>query len=310
MSNTAIFNKKQIVKYLVSTFGIAWIIQIGVYFLSKTNLASMYQLILAVMMFVPMLGVVISGAKIKDMGFKPKIKKNIKYILIAWFSPVILTALGAALYFIIFPSHFDISGNYLVENFGEDTLKQLEQQGLTYPIYILISIISCITYTPFLNMFFALGEEVGWRGFLYPQLKSKFGYKSGNIIGGVIWGIWHWPLIWLIGYEYGTDYIGFPVTGMLLFCIITIGLGIICDWLYEKSDCIWLPALLHGSFNSAATIPLSVTNADNSSMRLLGSAPNGLISGLPIIVFALILFIGIFSSPLHNRCPQQNFQNS
>ncbi len=291
MNNTTTFNKMQTVKYLISTFLIAWGIQIGVFFLSKTSLGSLCQPVLAVMMFVPMLGVFISGAKIKDVGFKPNIKKNILPILIAWFSPAILTTLGALLYFLVFPSHFDLSGKAIIKDFGEDILKQMEQQGITYPVYLLISIISCITYAPFLNMFFALGEEVGWRGFLYPQLKAKFGYKLGNIIGGIIWGCWHWPLIWLIGYEYGTDYFGFPVVGMLLFCIITIGLGIMCDWLYEKSNCIWIPAIFHGAFNAAAGIPLYITYTNTSSMRLLGAAPNGLLSGLPILIFALILLL-------------------
>lgn len=291
MNNTTTFSRKQTVKYLISTFVIAWCMQIGVYFLSKTSFASVCQLILAVMMFVPTLSVLISGAKIKKMGFSPNIKKNIIPILVAWLSPAVLTAIGAALYFLFFPSHFDLTGKTIVETAGESFLKQLEQQGLTYPQYILVNIISCITFAPFLNMLFGLGEEIGWRGFLYPQLEARFGYRSGNIIGGMIWGMWHWPLIWLIGYEYGTNYIGFPVVGMLLFCVITIGLGIICGWLYKKSNCIWLPALFHGSFNAAATIPLVLTYTNARSMRLLGSAPNGLISGIPILVFAMILLL-------------------
>ena len=291
MNNTTTFNKTQTIKYLVFTFAVAWSIQVCVYFLSKTSLAPASQLILAAMMFVPMLGVIVSGAKIKGMGFSPNIKKNIIPILIAWLSPAVLTALGAALYFLVFPSHFDMTGKAMIEATGEDVIKQLERQGMTFPQYILVNIISCITFAPFLNMLFGLGEEIGWRGFLYPQLKAKLGYRFGNIIGGMIWGMWHWPIIWLIGYEYGANYIGFPVVGMLLFCVITIGLGIICDWLYEKSNCIWLPALFHGSFNAAATIPLVITYTNARSMRLLGSAPNGLISAVPIFIFALIILL-------------------
>ena len=74
-------------------------------------------------------------------------------------------------------------------------------------------------------MIAALGEEIGWRGFLYPQLEAGVGRRKGWILGGIIWGAWHWPLIWLIGYEYGAaagnsvGYAGFPVTGMLLFLL-------------------------------------------------------------------------------------------
>ena len=278
------FNKKQVIKYLVFTFGIAYAIQIIVWLLYSNGQQAIGQLVMAVMMFVPMLSAFLSGGKFNGMGWKPHIKGNVKSILIAWFSPMLLTAIGAGLYFAVFPSHFDLSGGYMMEVAGEDILKQMEEKGLSYPMLVLISCVSCITYAPLMNMFFAIGEESGWRGFLYPQLKARFGKRLGWVIGGIIWGLWHAPLIWLIGYEYGTDYIGFPILGMFLFCVITVALGIMCDWLYERSQCIWLPSIFHGSFNAAATIPLCITIANTGSMRLLGSAPNGLLAGWNLIL--------------------------
>ena len=145
-------------------------------------------------------------------------------------------------------------------------------------------------------MFVALGEEIGWRGFLYPQLKEKFGRKKGWLLGGAIWGAWHWPLIWLIGYEYGAatgneaGYLGFPIVGMLLFCVITVGLGILHDYLYEKSESIWVPAIFHGAFNAAATIPFTVCLANTGSFRLLGPAPTGLLAAVPLLTIAAVLF--------------------
>jgi membrane protease YdiL (CAAX protease family) len=243
------------------------------------------------MMFVPALGVLLAGANLKDMGWKPRIRKNIKTILVAWFSPIILTSLGAALYFLIFPGHFDLSGGYILASAGEELFRQMEAQGISYPMYVLINMIGAVTYGPFVNMILALGEEIGWRGFLYPQLKTRFGRRKGWILGGVIWGAWHWPLIWLIGYEYGTDYPGFPVVGMLLFCIFTVVLGFLCDRLCEKSGSIWLPSLFHGAVNAAAGIPLLICVTGTASARLLGPAPNGLISGLPFFAAAVFFFV-------------------
>ena len=200
------FNKAQVIKYLIVTFGVAYAIQIVVWLLYSNGYTMVGQCVMAVMMFIPMLGTVLSGYKLKGMGWKPNIKQNWKTILIAWFSPMILTAIGAGLYFALFPSHFDLSGSYMMEIAGEDILKQMEEQGLSYPMLVLLSCVSCITYAPLMNMLFAVGEESGWRGFLYPQLKARFGKRLGWVIGGIIWGLWHSPLIWLIGYEYGTDY--------------------------------------------------------------------------------------------------------
>lgn len=290
MRNTE-YNTPQVVKYLVWTFALAYIIQAGVGLLYKNGHIAAGQMVMAGMMFVPTLGVLLSGSNLTGMGWNPQIRKNIKTILIAWFAPAILTSVGAALYFLIFPSHFDLSGSSLAAIAGKEALEQLEAQGISYSMYVLICVISCLTCAPPINAFFSLGEEIGWRGFLYPQLKARFGRKKGCLLGGVIWGAWHWPVIWLIGYEYGTEYAGFPVVGMLLFCIVTVAMGILCDWLYEQSGSIWLPSICHGTINAAATIPLAVCISGTGSARLLGPPPVGIIAVLPFLAVSVILLL-------------------
>lgn len=294
--HTKEFNKKQVIRYLLGTFAIAYIIQfLSAPLYSRNRTAG--QLVLAAMMFVPTLGVFLSGAGFSGMGWKPRIRKNIKIILAAWFGPLILTAAGALIYFLLFPGHFDLSGGYLTVLAGEEALEQMKAQGLSYPLYVMVNVISSITYAPLINMFAALGEEIGWRGFLYPQLEAGFGRRKGWLLGGFIWGAWHWPLIWLIGYEYGAaagnpaGYAGFPISGMLLFGIFAAGLGILHGWLYEKSGTIWVPSLLHGAINGAAALPLTLCLDNTGSFRLLGPAPNGLLSGLPILVIAAYVLL-------------------
>ena len=290
------FSRKQVVKYLLWTFGLAYLIQFGAAFIYKRNLLA-GQLVIAAMMFVPALGALLAGADLKSMGWKPRIRENIRPILIAWFAPVLLTAAGALLYFLLFPGHFDLSGGFLIAAGGEEALRQMEAQGVSYPMYVLITAAGSLTYAPPLNMIPALGEEIGWRGFLYPRLRERFGQVKGLLLGGVIWGAWHWPLIWLIGYEYGeaagnsAGYAGFPVSGMLLFCVMTVSVGILHDRLYEQSGSIWVPALLHGAFNAAATLPGAVCLTDTGSAKLLGPAPNGILAGLPLLALGVLLLI-------------------
>ena len=291
------FNKTETVKYLIWTFAVAYLIQIGAAYLYNSVNRLTGQLVIGAMMFVPTLGVLLSGAGFRSMGWRPQIRKNIRIILIAWFAPAFLTAIGAALYFLFFPGHFDLRGSYMEVSGGTEVLEQMKAQGISYPMYVLISVIAGITYAPLINMFLGLGEEIGWRGFLYPQLKAKFGGRKGWLLGGMIWGAWHWPLILLIGYEYGAaagnpvGYIGFPVIGMLLFCVITAGWGILHDRLYEKSGSIWIPALFHGAINAAATLPLTVCLTNTGSARLLGPAPMGIIAGLPFLAAAAVLLL-------------------
>ena len=151
--------------------------------------------------------------------------------------------------------------------------------------------VSAITYAPFVNMLLAIGEEAGWRGTMYPILEDRFGIVKGRLIGGAVWGVWHWPIMLLAGYEYGTAYWGAPVTGPLLFCIITIAMGILFDFLYEKTNCIWVPALCHGAINAFAGVPALFLNPAYADKLLLGPLMIGVISGLPLMLTALILSI-------------------
>ncbi len=303
MTNTE-YSKKKMRRYLLLAFGMAWLIQALIGLLASPSLGLSAQtislvarIIMAGMMFVPALAVFLSRGNIKNMGWKPQFKKNLKLYLLAWFGPLVLTVIGAALYFLLFPGHFDMSGKALEAVAGTDALAQLEAQGLSFATYLVITVLGSITYAPVMNGLLAIGEEIGWRGFLYPQLKAKFGAKKAMLIHGAVWGAWHWPLIWLIGYEYGFGYFGYPVVGMLLFCLITVGWGILHAWIYEKSGSIWLPAVLHGAINAAGTLPAAVCLTDNLSAALLGPVPVGLLAGLPFLIAALIIWIRVPKEP-------------
>nr|WP_227989807.1 CPBP family glutamic-type intramembrane protease [Streptococcus ruminantium] len=78
---------------------------------------------------------------------------------------------------------------------------------------------------------------------------------------------------------------------MLLFCVITVGWGILHDWLYEKSESIWIPSLFHGAINAVAALPLSVCLTNTGSARLLGPAPMGMLAALPFLLVAIVLLL-------------------
>ena len=291
------YNGARVKKYLFWAFALAYAVQIIAARIYSSGNTIAGQLIVGGSMFAPALGVLLSGGGLRDMGWKPRVRKNIRAILFAWLAPMVMTAIGAGLYFLVFPGHFDLTGKYMEANVGAELFSQLEARGISFPVYVLITAASSLFYAPILNMFLGLGEEIGWRGFLYPQLKARFGRRMGRLLGGVIWGAWHWPLIWLMGFGYGAaagnsaGYMGFPVTGMLAFCVITTGWGVIHDWLYEKSGSIWVPALYHGAINAAVNLPSAVCLPDTSSARLLGPTPVGLLAGLPMLILALALLL-------------------
>ena len=282
---------KKLSKYLLWAFGVAWVFQIIAGILYRKGNSMSYSILLAVSMFAPLFAAVLSGTEIRSIGWKPHIKGNLRWILVAWFAPVALGAAGAALYFLLVPNALDTTFAYIRTSLGVESLSQLESAGLSVQLYALIGAVSAMTYAPFVNMLFAVGEEAGWRGTMYPILKEHFGIVKGRLIGGAVWGVWHWPIMLLAGYEYGTTYWGAPVTGPLLFCVITIAMGILFDFLYEKTNCIWVPALCHGAINAFAGVPTLFLNPAYADKLLLGTLMIGVISGLPLMLTALILSI-------------------
>lgn len=283
--------KKRFAIYIISAFAMAYALQIIASVLAINGYAFVFSPILAVSMLVPFGATLICGRGLKNMGFKPKLKGKIKWIFIALWGPMIFSVLGPLVFFLIFPKTYDATGMYLLGQMSEEQVAQLKEMGVTFPIIVISQVAQLVTYAPFLNMFFALGEEVGWRGYMYPALKHKFGVNGGRIIGGLIWGIWHWPVIILAGYEYGTDYFGAPFAGPVLFCLCTVVMGIIFDYWYDKSGCIWIPALGHGSFNAAAGLGMLFFNPAFGKYMILGPTPVGIIAMIPMIIYAVYIFV-------------------
>ena len=284
-------SRKQFVIYMIVAFGLAWILEIIASFFGNNGNQMMFTIIMMITMFMPFLGVLVARIPLKGMGWVPHLKGKIRYVLFALWMPALLSIVGGVLFFVIFPNTFDsefLTIRGILEEAG--ALGQLEAQGLTIPLYILITAIQAVTYAPFLNMFVALGEEVGWRGTLYPYLKEKFGVTKGRIVGGTIWGAWHWPIMIFAGYEYGKEYIGAPVLGPIVFCICTVAMGILFDYVYEKTGSIWLPSLMHGATN-AFTIFVYLIKPEYSHMSILGPAYIGIISMIPMMIAAVIICV-------------------
>lgn len=282
---------KQFVTYMIVAFGLAWILEIIASIFGNNGNQMMFTSIMMITMFMPFLGVLVARISLKGMGWIPHLKGKLQYVFFALWMPALLSIIGGVLFFAVFPHTFDsefLTLYGLLEEAG--ALEQFEAQGITMPMYLLITSVQAVTVAPFLNMFVALGEEVGWRGALYPYLKEKMGVTMGRIVGGIIWGAWHWPTMIFAGYEYGKEYIGAPILGPIVFCICTVMMGILFDYVYEKTETIWLPSLMHGATN-AFTIFAYLVKPEYSNMSILGPAYIGIISMIPMIIATGIICV-------------------
>jgi len=132
---------------------------------------------------------------------------------------------------------------------------------------------------PFLGLIITFGEEYGWRGFLQSQL-NRMGRIRGTLLLGVIWGIWHWPVIWM-----GYNYPGQPVLGSLLFVLFCIILSYFLAYAVFKSGGIWAAAFLHALSNQTMSIFMATvyTPADMALSFGIG-VPGIVLCGLIILL--------------------------
>jgi membrane protease YdiL (CAAX protease family) len=98
------------------------------------------------------------------------------------------------------------------------------------------TVVSCVA---------ALGEEIGWRGFLVPNLAKLTTYPKVAVISGVIWSIWHYPLLFFADYNAGTP----AWYGVTCFTVMVVGLSFVFAWMRLKSGSLWTAVLLHASHN-------------------------------------------------------------
>ncbi|MEN2974318.1 MAG: CPBP family intramembrane glutamic endopeptidase [Candidatus Caldarchaeales archaeon] len=182
----------------------------------------------------------------------PTIKRylhfNKRVILIYLLSPLI-TYLAIGIY-----SAFSmISGIF--------SISQLEviAEKMSIDIYTFIALTFLNTYINGLtiNTLYAIGEEIGWRGFLLDKLGSTgMGFFKTTIIIGMLWGLWHSPAILLLGYNYPDN----RVLGILIFTLFTISCTAPYIIFRKISSSILPAASMHGSMNAIWGLTLLVTS--------------------------------------------------
>lgn len=91
----------------------------------------------------------------------------------------------------------------------------------------------------------ALGEEIGWRGFLVPHLARLMSYPKLALASGLIWAFWHYPLLIFADYNNGTP----AWYGVSCFTVMVVGISFVFAWMRLKSGSLWTGMLLHASHN-------------------------------------------------------------
>ncbi len=108
--------------------------------------------------------------------------------------------------------------------------------------------IQLIVISPFITLLVTFGEEYGWRGYLQTELTGILGKVKAALLVGLIWGIWHAPVIAM-----GHNYPGYPVEGIFLMTAYTVTLSVLFGLAFLKSGSVWLASYMHGVNNQSAS---------------------------------------------------------
>lgn len=246
-------NKKAIILFLVVTFilsSICYYIRI----VGGKSAAGMES----ILMFCPALSAII----VKIIYFRKEKVLGLnncspKFVVGAAIIPIMYLGLSYGVYWVIVSESF--SG-----------------QIYTTSIYLLLlGILSSIIT--------AAGEEIGWRGFLLPRIAETWNMKAAVLFSGLIWAIWHFPLMIAGLYQTGTPiWYQLPIFTIEILMITTI-LGI----LRIKSKSVWPPIVLHASHNYFDQIFFSPLTKSKMSHFFVGET--GAITVLFICLIAVIL---------------------
>lgn len=237
--------KKRIGIYLLFSFGIVWGMMILYMIMGGKYEDPAMEFILTLSMLSPAIAVVLTR-KITKEGFRMMGEgsmmlgmdfRNRKWIwyVVALTIPILYFDLGILCYYMIFPKAFDLAA----------------LDGLNISRHLLFLVpLSIIAYSGLVS-FGALGEEIGWRGYLYPKLEELYGNTKAILLGGIIWGVWHFPGIYM-GHNFGHGYFLEPWSGFLVFTLFTIAVGSILCYITKKTGSVWPAAFMHAVNNAAS----------------------------------------------------------
>lgn len=152
---------------------------------------------------------------------------------------------------------------------------------LTGSTLVIVLAVQTILEGALLGLVVAFGEEYGWRCFLQGQL-VRLGKKHGILLLGLIWGAWHYPVIWM-----GHNYPGHPVIGTIAMTIYCVLLAFVLGYVVLKTGSVWLAAFLHAVNNQTSSFFTTLIYSPADPIASFGLGLFGLAT-LAVIVLLLL----------------------
>jgi membrane protease YdiL (CAAX protease family) len=174
---------------------------------------------------------------IRNLGWSIK---PFRYLLVSYGLPLFY---GLVVYGLVWLTGV---GPFAPEDLAKKMAAQLQIQIQSPYAFVVVYGLIMATVGVVISGGSALGEEIGWRGLLVPELAKRFSFTATALVSGGIWAFWHYPAILFANYNNSDASTGF---GLVCFTVLVIGISFAFAWLRLKSGSLWTAVLLHASHN-------------------------------------------------------------
>ena len=158
--------------------------------------------------------------------------------------------------------------------------------GVPGAAVVALVVVAGATLQVLTNAALALGEELGWRGYLVPALVPRFGVRGAGLISGAVWAAWHYPLFFLGPHARGGPPLAYELG---CFTVMVLGAGVILAWLRTRSASVWPAVIFHASHNAFTSTCDSLTG-DTGSTRWWTSETG---AALAIAALAVAIYVAV-----------------
>jgi membrane protease YdiL (CAAX protease family) len=132
----------------------------------------------------------------------------------------------------------------------------------------------------------AAGEEIGWRGYMLTRLIDA-GVPRPVLVSGLIWGLWHLPLI-----VTGVIYADSPrLLAVVAFMVSATSAGFVIARFRLETGSIWPPIALHAAYNSVIQTAFTPATAGPGAAVWLGDEA-GILVALTLVLAAVLISLG------------------
>ena len=219
---------------------------------------------------------------VSDVSFRIGGVLGLRAIAIAWFYPL---AVGFLAYGIAWVTGLARFAPPPLAAFGLDKSPAAARFG--------ILLAGTLTMGTILSMISAAGEEIGWRGYMLTRLIDAR-VPRPVLVSGLIWGVWHLPLILSGQYASG----GKPALSATIFLINIVAFAFLSARLRLGSGSVWPAVVLHASWNAIIQTVFDASTTGEKSTLWIGESGVLVMAANVLWVLFLLRREGLRSSPM------------